>query len=103
MWAVPTGRRDGNVSLASDIEANLPSPFSDFATLLQLFTNKGLDVNDLVVLSGRNSKPLRSQQACHHICNLIIMFFKNKLVIHISVTVSNKSTFDIEIDDRAMA
>ncbi|KAJ9154430.1 hypothetical protein P3X46_027763 [Hevea brasiliensis] len=52
LWEVLTGRRDGNVSLASDIDTNLPSPFSDFTTLLQLFTNKGLDLNDLVVLSG---------------------------------------------------
>ncbi|KAJ9181987.1 hypothetical protein P3X46_006027 [Hevea brasiliensis] len=52
LWVVLTGRRDGNVSLASDIDANIPSPFSDFNTLLQLFSNKGLDVHDLVVLSG---------------------------------------------------
>ncbi|KAK2646635.1 hypothetical protein Ddye_021830 [Dipteronia dyeriana] len=40
MWEVPTGRRDGRVSLASEINANLPSPLSDFSSLLQLFINK---------------------------------------------------------------
>ncbi|KAK1592037.1 hypothetical protein Q3G72_018136 [Acer saccharum] len=52
MWEVPTGRRDGRVSLASEINGNIPSPFSNFSTLLQLFINKGLDLTDLVSLSG---------------------------------------------------
>ncbi|KAK0608570.1 hypothetical protein LWI29_032662 [Acer saccharum] len=52
MWEVPTGRRDGIVSLASEINANLPSPLSNFSSLLQLFINKGLDLTDLVSLSG---------------------------------------------------
>ncbi|KAI9195516.1 hypothetical protein LWI28_015683 [Acer negundo] len=51
-WEVRTGRRDGRVSLASEINANLPSPFSNFSTLLQLFINKGLNLTDLVSLSG---------------------------------------------------
>lgn len=52
LWEVLTGRRDGNLSLASDVDANLPSPFSDFNTLLQLYNDKGLDLDDLVILSG---------------------------------------------------
>lgn len=52
MWDVLTGRRDGTVSLASDVTGNLPSPFSDFATLQQLFAKKSLNINDLVALSG---------------------------------------------------
>ncbi|KAK4756494.1 hypothetical protein SAY87_006621 [Trapa incisa] len=52
LWEVLTGRRDGRVSLASDIPANLPSPFSNFTTLKSGFSNKGLTVHDLVVLSG---------------------------------------------------
>ncbi|GLT42019.1 hypothetical protein SLA2020_160430 [Shorea laevis] len=52
LWEVPTGRRDGRISLASDIPGNIPSPFSDFNTLLQLFNRKGLILNDLVLLSG---------------------------------------------------
>lgn len=52
MWKVRTGRRDGIVSLASEALANIPSPFSNFTTLTQDFANKGLNVTDLVVLSG---------------------------------------------------
>ncbi|XP_017637563.1 peroxidase 56-like [Gossypium arboreum] len=52
LWNVLTGRRDGTVSQASEALANLPSPFSNFSTLVQKFANKGLNVQDLVVLSG---------------------------------------------------
>ncbi|MBA0562017.1 hypothetical protein Golob_007105, partial [Gossypium lobatum] len=52
LWNVLTGRRDGTVSQASEALANLPSPFSNFSTLVQKFSNKGLNVQDLVVLSG---------------------------------------------------
>ncbi|GLT42021.1 hypothetical protein SLA2020_160450 [Shorea laevis] len=52
LWDVPTGRRDGRISLASDVTGNIPSPFSDFSTLLQLFNSKGLNLTDLVLLSG---------------------------------------------------
>ncbi|XP_069150885.1 uncharacterized protein [Solanum lycopersicum] len=55
MWEVETGRKDGNISLASDVNGNLPSPFSDFATLKQIFSNKGLNVDDLVALSGAHT------------------------------------------------
>ncbi|KDP21543.1 hypothetical protein JCGZ_22014 [Jatropha curcas] len=52
LWPVLTGRRDGIVSLASEVSDNIPSPFANFSTLLQNFKNKGLNVHDLVVLSG---------------------------------------------------
>ncbi|XP_055815180.1 peroxidase 24-like [Solanum dulcamara] len=55
MWEVETGRKDGNVSLASEVNGNLPSPFSDFATLKQIFANKRLNVDDLVALSGAHT------------------------------------------------
>ncbi|KAK1279124.1 Peroxidase 56 [Acorus gramineus] len=55
LWSVPTGRRDGTVSLASEVFTNIPSPFSNFTTLVQNFANKGLDVKDLVVLSGAHT------------------------------------------------
>ncbi|KAK0608180.1 hypothetical protein LWI29_026844 [Acer saccharum] len=51
-WEVLTGRRDGRVSLSSEVNANLPSPFSNFSTLWQLFSSKGLNLTDLVSLSG---------------------------------------------------
>ncbi|XP_010240935.1 PREDICTED: peroxidase 27-like [Nelumbo nucifera] len=51
-WEVPTGRRDGRVSLASEALTNLPPPFFNITQLKASFTRKGLSVKDLVVLSG---------------------------------------------------
>ncbi|KAG5628127.1 hypothetical protein H5410_013345 [Solanum commersonii] len=55
MWEVETGRKDGNVSLASEVSSNLPLPDSNISTLQQLFAKKGLNVNDLVALSGAHT------------------------------------------------
>ncbi|XP_015575640.1 peroxidase 27-like [Ricinus communis] len=52
LWEVLTGRRDGSVSLASEVFAHIPSPFANFSALKQNFKSKGLTVHDLVVLSG---------------------------------------------------
>ncbi|KAK2649295.1 hypothetical protein Ddye_016784 [Dipteronia dyeriana] len=52
MWEVLTGRRDGRVSLESEVFPNIPSPFHNFTVLMQFFQRKGLTVHDLVVLSG---------------------------------------------------
>ncbi|XP_010689572.2 peroxidase 27 [Beta vulgaris subsp. vulgaris] len=54
-WEVPTGRRDGKVSLASEANALIPSPFADIATLKQNFAALGLTTKDLVVLSGSHT------------------------------------------------
>ncbi|KAK6281111.1 hypothetical protein POUND7_014936 [Theobroma cacao] len=54
-WNVPTGRRDGVISNVSEANANIPSPFSNFTTLLRLFNNQGLDSKDLVLLSGAHT------------------------------------------------
>ncbi|OIT34984.1 PREDICTED: peroxidase 27-like [Nicotiana attenuata] len=51
-WAVPLGRRDGRVSILSDALNNLPTPFDNFTTLKTTFGSLGLNVKDLVVLSG---------------------------------------------------
>ncbi|XP_068644385.1 peroxidase 27-like [Aristolochia californica] len=51
-WQVPTGRRDGRVSLLSDALANLPPPFFNITQLKALWQQKGLNVKDLAVLSG---------------------------------------------------
>ncbi|XP_002529736.2 peroxidase 27 [Ricinus communis] len=51
-WAVPTGRRDGRVSIASEALTQLPSPFANITELKQNFAAKGLNVKDLAVLSG---------------------------------------------------
>ncbi|CAN1350293.1 Peroxidase 24 [Linum perenne] len=52
MWPVFTGRKDGRVSIASEVLTNLPSPFENITTLIQQFQRKGLDLQDLVALSG---------------------------------------------------
>ncbi|KAL5978254.1 Peroxidase 27 [Asimina triloba] len=51
-WKVPTGRRDGRISLATDVLANIPAPFFNITQLTAAFQQKGLSVKDLVVLSG---------------------------------------------------
>ncbi|XP_058083537.1 peroxidase 3-like isoform X2 [Magnolia sinica] len=55
MWEVLTGRRDGNVSVAWEALAKIPAPTSNFTTLKRNFANKGLNVHDLVVLSGAHT------------------------------------------------
>ncbi|KAI3676092.1 hypothetical protein L1987_85691 [Smallanthus sonchifolius] len=51
-WLVPLGRRDGLVSRAADA-ANLPS-FNDPVNIqIMKFTDKGLNTQDLVALSGK--------------------------------------------------
>ena len=52
MWPVFTGREDGKVSLVAEVGENLPSANANFTTLLTQFGNKGLDMDDLVILSG---------------------------------------------------
>ncbi|CAM8934875.1 unnamed protein product [Rhodiola kirilowii] len=54
-WSVPTGRRDGTVSNASEALNNIPAPTSNFTTLQTLFGNQGLNVTDLVLLSGAHT------------------------------------------------
>ncbi|KAK1436030.1 hypothetical protein QVD17_01805 [Tagetes erecta] len=55
MWPVFTGRKDGRVSLASEAVTNLPSANANFTTLLTQFGDKGLNLNDLVILSGAHT------------------------------------------------
>uniref|UniRef100_A0A5B7A5E2 Peroxidase n=1 Tax=Davidia involucrata TaxID=16924 RepID=A0A5B7A5E2_DAVIN len=50
-WAVPTGRRDGRVSLASDA-SNLPGFRDPINVQKQKFADKGLTPQDLVTLVG---------------------------------------------------
>ncbi|KAA8548534.1 hypothetical protein F0562_000199 [Nyssa sinensis] len=55
MWQVLTGRKDGRVSFASEAETDLPSSDANFTTLLSQFTSRGLDIIDLVTLSGAHT------------------------------------------------
>ncbi|XP_059433225.1 peroxidase 25-like [Corylus avellana] len=53
-WQVPTGRRDGRVSLSSQA-SNLPSPLDPVSIQRQKFAAKGLDDHDLVTLVGAHT------------------------------------------------
>lgn len=54
-WKVPAGRKDGNISLASDIPGNLPPPFFNVTQLTQIFEAKGLSQDEMVTLSGAHT------------------------------------------------
>ncbi|GMN58116.1 hypothetical protein TIFTF001_027228 [Ficus carica] len=54
-WKVPTGRRDGTVSIRQEATNNIPAPTSNFSTLQTLFANQGLDLKELVLLSGAHT------------------------------------------------
>ena len=50
-WMVPFGRKDGRVSLAKEV-AIVPKGSESVTNLVEFFQSKGLNVLDLVVLSG---------------------------------------------------
>ncbi|KAI3728860.1 hypothetical protein L6452_17504 [Arctium lappa] len=54
-WKVPTGRRDGRMSNASEALSQIPAPFDNITILIQKFANKSLDLKDLVLLSGAHT------------------------------------------------
>jgi len=50
---LPTGRRDGNRSVAADVAPNSPPPGATIADIIALFASKfNLTAKDLAVLSG---------------------------------------------------
>ncbi|MQM13248.1 hypothetical protein Taro_046178 [Colocasia esculenta] len=54
-WNVPTGRRDGIISNVTEANNNIPPPTADFRNLTIFFANKGLNITDLVLLSGAHT------------------------------------------------
>ncbi|MED6193636.1 Peroxidase 46 [Stylosanthes scabra] len=55
MVQIPTGRRDGMVSLASNVRPNIVDTSFTMDEMVKLFTSKGLSVLDLVILSGAHT------------------------------------------------
>lgn len=55
-YNVQTGRRDGSVSSAQDV--NLPSPSFNIPEAVAAFASKGLDVTDMVYLLGTSKSPI---------------------------------------------
>lgn len=53
-WMVPYGRKDGRVSIAKEAES-LPTGHERITDLIELFQSKGLNILDLVVLSGAHT------------------------------------------------
>ncbi|XP_030931845.1 peroxidase P7-like [Quercus lobata] len=51
-WIVPLGRRDARTASQSAANSNLPSPLSDLATLISMFSAKGLNAREMTALSG---------------------------------------------------
>jgi peroxidase len=52
-WEVPLGRRDSRGASLSGSNNNIPAPNNTFQTILTKFKLQGLNVVDLVALSGK--------------------------------------------------
>ncbi|CAA7032973.1 unnamed protein product [Microthlaspi erraticum] len=53
--AIPTGRRDGTISVAANVRPNIIDTDFTVDKMINVFTSKGLSVQDLVVLSGAHT------------------------------------------------
>ena len=51
-WKVPLGRRDALVANQTGANTGLPSPFDNLGTITLKFANVGLNLKDVVSLSG---------------------------------------------------
>ncbi|XP_016486828.1 peroxidase 10-like [Nicotiana tabacum] len=54
-WSVSLGRRDSLTASQSAANAQIPSPFEPLENITAKFVSKGLDVKDVVVLSGAHT------------------------------------------------
>eukprot|EP00253_Pinus_taeda_P016077 PITA_16077 len=54
-WQVPTGRRDGRISLATLAVLNLPQPEFSASQLTQNFLDHGLSQDEMITLSGAHT------------------------------------------------
>lgn len=53
-WDVPKGRKDGRTSKASET-VQLPAPTFNISQLQQSFSQRGLSMEDIVALSGKQT------------------------------------------------
>ncbi|XP_043712792.1 peroxidase 72-like isoform X2 [Telopea speciosissima] len=54
-WEVPLGRRDSRSASLSGSNNNIPAPNNTFQTILTKYKRQGLDIVDLVALSGSHT------------------------------------------------
>nr|KYP62252.1 Peroxidase N [Cajanus cajan] len=54
-WYVQLGRRDGLISNGTLANVSIPSPFDSLDTIVSKFNNVGLDLKDVVTLSGSHT------------------------------------------------
>ncbi|KAG0485950.1 hypothetical protein HPP92_009830 [Vanilla planifolia] len=54
-YKIPSGRRDGRISNATEASQNLPSPLSNATRLVDAFAAKNLTADEMVTLSGAHS------------------------------------------------
>lgn len=77
-YIVPLGRRDGLSAKQSSANEQLPSPFEPLQNITAKFTSKGLDLKDVVVLSGFTSQNIVNFQPTlkeeHH---TIVLYIDN--------------------------
>ncbi|KAK3031494.1 hypothetical protein RJ639_036008, partial [Escallonia herrerae] len=94
-WVVPTGRRDGRVSLASDT-SSLPGFTDSMDVQKQKFAAKGLNTQDLVTLVGKRYEllsliTLASCLGGHTIGTSACQFFRYRLNNFNSTTAADPS------------
>lgn len=54
-WEVPFGRKDGKISLGREANRIVPQGRENVTTLIQIFQDHGLNILDLVILSGAHT------------------------------------------------
>ncbi|CAN4105102.1 unnamed protein product [Withania somnifera] len=52
---IPTGRKDGRVSLATNVRPNIVDTSFTMDQMINIFSTKGLSLDDLVILSGAHT------------------------------------------------